>query len=280
MQYTFKDYSNQIVKKIPIVRENDTTGFLIKPSPAQLRNYCDFLFKNEISELDLKTFKSFFGATNKEEDVSVLIQQIDIDKFRPIQNYLEGKISNPSAIVIEMTSILIDFTPRPYANFKKRNEIQENGFLNDELNRNKTIENTRFNKFNYKKIGIITLLSAGSISLGIFGVNNLKKNESFSKPNCMQWQNDHFELVDCNLIEKNDLFFQSPIEVYNSELYKLKRIEVDKETVFFKDGKAVVFYIKINDSVLEYYNVPGFHPVYNKPLRPITKYIIKKYIKK
>lgn len=278
MQYTFKDYSDQIVKKIPFVRENDTTGFLIKPSPAQLRNYCDFLFKNGLTEFDQNTFGSFFGTANKEEDLSVLIHKIDIDRFRPIQNYLEGKISNPAAIVIEMTAILIDFNPRPYANFKKNNGVYEEGFFKDKSEENIAINKTRVKKNNYKKAGIIGLLSISSIGLGIFGINSLKTTEDSIKSNCMQWQIDHFELVDCNLIEKNDLILQEPIEVYNPELFKLKKIEVDKETVFFKEGKAVVFYIKINDSVLEYYNAPGFHPVSDKPLRPITKYIIRKYI--
>lgn len=283
MATTFTDYSRQIVARIPQARKNDTTGFLVKPSPAQLRNFCEHLCKSGLDEADLATLRSFLLVSNKEENLLPIIRKIDIDKFRPIQNLLKGKISNPSHIIIEMTAILINFEPRPYAKFQNWNNgnrknadetVLENKDENEIL---PIVKNDRKQKKrNRKKITQIGIATAGSVALTFLGVNYFNK----SKANCMQWQTDHFEKVDCELIEQNSLHSQNPIEVYNSELFKLKRIEVDENTIFFKKNKAVVFYCKLNDSVIEFYNSPGFHPVLDKPLKPITNYMIKKYIEK
>lgn len=95
----------------------------------------------------------------------------------------------------------------------------------------------------------------------------------------MQWQIDHYEKVDCEMKNALGAMSISQVEVMDESVIDLKKIEVSPETTFFIKNKAVIYYCKVNDSILEYYNAPGFHPVLEKPLKPITKYIIKKYIK-
>lgn len=287
MRTTHKDYTEQIRSKIPLARDNDKTGFLTKPSPAQLRNYCLHLMQSGLSESDKLIFKSFFGVPKNEENLSLYINQIDIDKFRPIQNFLEEKIINPTSLVIEMTAILIDFENRPYANFQKQNLDEKTiDYKNNTItivNETFQIENTAntsenndnvINKFK-RKILVATLTLSTTI-IAFLGFNFFKN--SSIKTNCMQWQSDHYEVVDCNKDEKMGFIGNNPKEIYNEELFKLRKIEVDENTTFFVDNKAVVFYIKVNDSTLEFYNAGGFHPISGKPLKPITKYIIKKYI--
>ena len=58
---------------------------------------------------------------------------------------------------------------------------------------------------------------------------------------------------------------------------RLKRIEVTKATSFFVAGKAVVWYSKVNGKP-EFFTTHGFHPVTGKPLKPITYYMIHKYV--
>ena len=45
---------------------------------------------------------------------------------------------------------------------------------------------------------------------------------------------------------------------------------------FFKNEKPLVWYSKVNGEV-ELYDRPGFHPITDKPLKPITNYMIHKY---
>lgn len=279
MANTFKDYSSQILEKIPIARKNDATGFLVKPSPAQLRNYCDFLLTAKMSNDDIKTLKSFLLTTNDNDEVAILLKKVDIDKFRPIQNFLEGKILNPAPIIIEMTAILIDFKPRPYFKFQKGKNLESKIDDSTEKSKNEENKEKEIVDGNIKKKPTFIKIAAGV--LGLAGISSIGfvnfKNDA--QTNCMQWKDNHYERVDCNLNTTSNLYEQNPIEIYSPEVYELKKINVDENTVFFKNGKATVFYLKINDSVLEYYNRAGFHPVSNKPLKPITKYMITKYVK-
>ncbi|MFD2890872.1 hypothetical protein ACFS5J_02470 [Flavobacterium chuncheonense] len=284
MSNTFNDYCGRIAREIPKARDNDDTGFLVKPSPAQLRNYCEILYQTGLNAADLKTFKSFFQIPQGEDDVLKFIKNIDIDKFRPVKNYLEGSIKIPSLHVVEMTAILIKFKQRPYSNFKSILTDKEIISNIETVNEEEPEEVTELNvneisarKSNYKKLGLISLVGVLVLFFGIYGFNRYR--DSYTKVNCMQWTKDHYEIVDCDKTSQHGFVIQNSIELYNSDLFKLKKVNVNGKTVFFKNDKAVIYYSKLNDSVIECYNLPGFHPITGKPLRPITNYMIKKYIK-
>jgi hypothetical protein len=70
----------------------------------------------------------------------------------------------------------------------------------------------------------------------------------------------------------------NPIFDKNDDLLDFKKISVCDTTTFFKYNQPMVWYIKQNGKC-EYFNAPGLHPISGKPLRPISKYIIAKYIK-
>jgi hypothetical protein len=93
----------------------------------------------------------------------------------------------------------------------------------------------------------------------------------------MQWNTNHYEEVVC---EGNKIGFANinPIFERDEKLLDFKKIEVCDTTIFFKDNQPIVWYIKQNNKC-EYFNAPGLHPITNKPLRPITQYIIDKYVK-
>jgi len=65
-------------------------------------------------------------------------------------------------------------------------------------------------------------------------------------------------------------------------LDNFKKITVSDTTTFFKNGDydmPVVWYGKSsNKKEHEYFNRPGLHPETGKTLKPISRYIIKKYI--
>lgn len=93
---------------------------------------------------------------------------------------------------------------------------------------------------------------------------------AFPEKGCMQWSEDHYELVDCNLkASDNNIVLLDPSQV------NLKRIKVCDTTPFFNNEKAIVFYIRLNDSI-ECFNQIGYHPENtSRYLKPMTKHIIK-----
>lgn len=119
MSVTFDDYIRSVKEEIIIARQNDIRGFLVKSSPAQLRNLCLLLFDEGLNNNDKVIFESFFSATN-DDDLRKKIENVDIDKFRPIRNLIEGAIYNPTPTNLELTAILISYKHRPYRNFYNR----------------------------------------------------------------------------------------------------------------------------------------------------------------
>ena len=122
MSVTIDDYIRSVKEEIISARQNDIRGFLVKPSPAQLRNLCLLLFDEGLNNTDKVIFESFFSATN-DDDLRRKIENVDIDKFRPIRNLLEGEIDNPTTINLELTAILISYERRPYKNYSKCLEL-------------------------------------------------------------------------------------------------------------------------------------------------------------
>jgi hypothetical protein len=127
--------------------------------------------------------------------------------------------------------------------------------------RNKFLQNL---KRHIKKtaIGVAIILGLG------FGVIYY----AFWNKGCMQWNNDHYDIVDCSLKEEDNT-----IVILDPTIVNLKKIKVCDTTVFFKHGKAGVFYAKSANSV-EYFNQMAPHPVTEKYLKPITNYMIYKYV--
>lgn len=93
----------------------------------------------------------------------------------------------------------------------------------------------------------------------------------------MQWQNDHYEAVVCESKAEGflDLYTTLP---RNKELLHFRKIQVCDTTLFFRNNRPIVWYSK-NKKKLEFFNGPGFNPENGKPLKPITHYMIDKYVK-
>jgi hypothetical protein len=97
----------------------------------------------------------------------------------------------------------------------------------------------------------------------------------------MQWQGDHYVEIDCQ-DETNSFYASSPIVPFDDRTSTLKRVTVSDTTKFFReDGKALIWYCKVKGkSKPDYFNEPGLHPITGKALKPITDYMIDKYVKK
>ncbi len=92
------------------------------------------------------------------------------------------------------------------------------------------------------------------------------------KEECMIWNNDHYVKTECSGSSEEQKFIP--------HIYKnLKKVEISDTTAFIENGEVRIWYYKSNGK-LEYFSSPGKHPVSGKTLKPITKYMIDKYIRK
>ncbi len=99
------------------------------------------------------------------------------------------------------------------------------------------------------------------------------------KKHCMQWSSDHYERVSCDLDAKGLGSF-NVVEPFDKTVFDLKKIKVCDTTPFFdKNGEAIVWYGKTANGI-DFFNGHGRHPENNSPLKPVTRYILNKYVKK
>ena len=92
----------------------------------------------------------------------------------------------------------------------------------------------------------------------------------------MIWKDDHYIEVSFD-IKKYDL---NQLKVFKKERIKyFKQVLPDCETNFFsKDGSVNLWYSKNVEGELEYFTALGLHPNTGKTLKPISDYMIDKYI--
>lgn len=123
-------------------------------------------------------------------------------------------------------------------------------------------------KNNFRKaiagIGITTVLGLGSY----FGLS------SVAEPQCMYWNETRYEKISC----EENLHPTIEKEIYDEQLLThFYQLEITDTTTFFEYGKPIVWYIKV-DGKIEFYSAPGNHPLTGKQLKPVTHYIVNKYV--
>lgn len=105
------------------------------------------------------------------------------------------------------------------------------------------------------------------VALGAPAYHVLVKEET----DCIEWVGMEYQAVPCSGKELE--------REYNQELLdNFKKVEVNGNTEFFRHGRPQIWYYK-NGGELEYFTAPGLHPENGKTLKPITKYMIGKYVK-
>ena len=175
------------------------------------------------------------------------------DKFRPIEDFFLNNSDLADMKSVEIAAILVNYHPRPFLKYVKSNsEIEKEEDIEfDNISEKKLIINEQIEKdtsfnFSVKKKVAVGLLSV----LGLFSVGYTSKELVFPTKECMQWQVDHYEEVDCDV--KGIASYNDVIPIEGHQL-KLKKIDVDSMTVFFKGEKPVVFYWKV-DGKPEFFN--------------------------
>ncbi|MDI1315781.1 hypothetical protein [Flavobacterium sp.] len=258
------------------------SSYLIQNSRAKLRQLCVERFKGNNQINDLNAFKIFFGFEFGEGNLNKL--KSETDRFRPIENFFKKSSDTNDLATLELAAILVDFRPRPFLKFGKeyfKDEIvvekivTKNDFVKTAAIGVDSVDESSIVSKAKRKRNIVFGFAAMTLVLGIYTV----KNVIFPENQCMQWQIDHYEMIDCKT-ERNNFFADAPIVPINKEALELKKIKVCDTTAFFKSDKAIVWYCK-KDNVPEFFNNlgDGFHPVTGKSLKPVTKYIINKYVK-
>ena len=281
---TFEEYKEgikaqfQAIKRVGIYGSGDLSNV----TPAQLRDLCLRKAENQLSPKDEMVFRYFFNAKEGEK-LTRAIENYGIGKLKSVISFLKGEKNSENRNRIELAAILVDFTPRPFysyfSNEGKELKIEEEplqdmkGKKEDEVlslvsevgNEIKGLpEKSILNRYKKALTKVALLCSVG------IGVVTL-----FPKKECMQWNTNHYEVVDCSTESSGFLDPRIPI---NKDRLDLKKLDPKTIKNYFENGQPRVWYAKIDDKI-ELFNQPGLHPTTGKTLKPITRYIINKYLK-
>lgn len=199
---------------------------------------------------------------------------------RYYKKYIEGKldeIGQPKEDIIDEMSIWLgydSFADFCHKNFSGDDLIYEdNNPVNNKEEEKEVIGQSGFSQGwlgqkNYLKGGVAGLGIAAIIGFSSYlGLSGMASSE------CMYWENTHYEKINCD----EEIHPETIIIPYDEQMVKyFYKIEPTDTTTYFRAGKAVVWYIKI-DGEVEFYSSSGKHPIIGKQLKPVTPYIVDKY---
>jgi len=276
---------------------------LVHPTPAKLKEECKVACRERYERKDYPILKTFFGEAADVKSCLAAIGKCEIDKFKPLLNFINGKVSDPHPTTVELLAWLIDFKDRPFDDQKKYEvsapprAINEDVQIQDEKWKESEEEQEdkkvmQVLKSNIEENAAITApakttqkIIASAILLAILApviYLSISRSSDREKPQgvvltghetCMYWTGDHYQQISCSQKLGDTLI----VALDNMKLSHFKKI-TQPDTIT-KNAIGYVWYSKI-DGNLEWYTADGNHPVYPKyRLRPITLYMIDKHIK-
>lgn len=275
-QNEFEAYKKAVKLCYEGEKNGNYSSFLLQPSRANLRNLCVERLKENPSPDDLNSFKIFIGFEFKAENRNKL--KDETDRFRTIENFFKGSSDSSDVEVINIAAILVDFTPRPFLKFVKGHKGEEDITTVHPLEKEETKTEKATLLLPKKKSSTKKNLIFGLLGFtALFSLGYTAKDLVLPEKQCMQWQKDHYEPIDCQS-KINSLYASAAIIPFDDDAIELNRLEVCDTTTFYEGKKAKIWYCKVK-GIPEFFDGPGFHPVTGKTLKPVTDYILNKYVK-
>lgn len=83
-------------------------------------------YDDKCSRKDTIVLRTFFDIKDAQDSIEHAIKNYEVTKFKPLQNFLNGKIAEPSSVTVELLAWLINFEGRPFDSRKTYGEIRVN----------------------------------------------------------------------------------------------------------------------------------------------------------
>lgn len=279
----FDDYKEKVILTYEEKKKANAISLnLIHPAPAKLKEECLRVYEERPLKKDENLFRSFFESKGDAINYSGNIRAIDIDKFRPLINFVKRKTNFTETKNVELLAWLIDFEPRPYKDDFDYINMPISGEGSSPIPP-PVIKQTLIQKIlafieKYKWLKHAVPKSKkkqAAISLIIiFTIASITYLLIIDNKNCMYWTGEHYEAISCEQTVDDVAIIAND----TVKLNHLKKIMHPDTLTLNSLGK--VWYVKTYEG-LEFYTSDGFHPIYSeKRLKPITPRIINKYILK
>lgn len=288
----FADYEKSVISFYKDRKTNKTLSPLLSDlTPGNLKRECHIRVSEErYHKTDDWTLRAFFEQGGDKETFLQAIKRCDIDKFRPLINFLSGRSGSTAETNIELLAWLIDFKPRPYdENYdymgpeapdtgQEVPEDRDGRVVRDEDGGNKyesalapsKITRTSFIFNLWKGVAMIALFVC--IIFGINYYNGKTKYVPTGPQACMFWDGDHYQQVSCNQKIDGALV----IALDSEKVIHFRKIT--RPDTITERAIGRVWYVRY-EKQYEFYTSGGFHPIDPRlRLLPITSFIIRRHI--
>ena len=213
------------------------------------------------------------GLSNHLENVFIDELKLNVNSItfiRYYKKYIEEDSeirSNPNSDLLNKASEYIGY--KDYEDFVSRN----NDKIIEESNE---VIVSDIKKNDKKSIVVYTKKNKVVLFLGIASLITFLILFSIEKQKWMVWNNDHYMEVKFDTKKYNIV----QLKIYKEERIKyFKKVEPTCEVEYFDmNGKVKIWYGKNTLGELEIFTSLGLHPETGKTLKPITRYMIRKYI--
>lgn len=314
MTTILKDYQLSVLETYRRrVKAKAVSSNLLNPTPASLRNECVIVCRERLTKEDEQIFRDFFGQNcNSLKDRIGVIEKTPPNNFKPLQYFIQEKTQLPAIKIVNLLAWLIDYGQRPFDSDRplaelpplaETGEIEEEvpaelvkeaceeevlvteakeisglevaAFLRREnLAEEEKAEETIVVAIPEKKPRIRRMVMVGVSVILLSALFYLGYNASGMR-GCMYWAGDHFERVPCNQKGENI----SLVELDEEKLAHFKKIN-RKDTITHQSIGWVWYDKRNNEDSVECFTAAGFNPAHSdRRLRPITDYIINRYIR-
>lgn len=304
----FDDYKEKVILTYEEKKKANAISLnLIHPAPAKLKEECLRVYEERPLKKDENLFRSFFESKGDAINYSGNIKAIDIDKFRPLINFVKRKTNFTETKNVELLAWLIDFEPRPYKDDFDYINMPVSGGGNSPVPvptpdpipvpvpvpvppkdpespvPPQVIKLTIIQKIlafieKYKWLKHAVPKSRNekaAISLIIiFTIASITYLLIIDNKNCMYWTGEHYEAISCEQTVDD-------VAIIAKDTVKLNHLKkIMHPDTLTRNSLGKVWYVRTYEG-LEFYTSDGFHPIYSeKRLKPITTHIIDKYILK
>ena len=200
----------------------------------------DFIFENQKFQFGERSLTNYYRSANNENEEEVIINRPEV--VQALSAYLGYDSFKSFKDANEIINVVKEGSPENSESSAVLAIVKENKLLST--------------------IGIVTI-----VLLLIY---------SSTTKHWMVWENDKYIEVDYNL-EEYDTWQLKPYD--KNMIDNFKKIPVDCNTEFFDpSGKPKIWYGKNAKRELEYFTSFGLHPETGKTLKPISNYMISKYV--
>lgn len=112
-----EDYKRAILARFSLIRDEQNAEFLMQPTPARLKKMCIYVW-DVLTVADKEVYKRFFMC-KEDAELYKKIQNFDIDRFKPLTNFLKGKSELTSLNSLDLLAVLLGLNARPYQKFRQ-----------------------------------------------------------------------------------------------------------------------------------------------------------------